>query len=220
MALRLGRTATGSGSIAAGFGLATTAPQARKEATPWRGGLLNGLCLDRCRFLLDDFLGHDLGLGHDLDHDLDHLGLGRRLLDLDLDFLGHNLGLFDLCLTTSASSVAIASAVIVTFVPQPEASSSTVPRARSPSPDDGGLGLQPGDADLAELAEVARQVLTSLTSAQISGGDFTRVRCARARASGSVFASRDGDPASAHRCNGCSGPGCGYPNVPGSPGNP
>ena len=45
-------------------------------------------------------------------------------------------------------------------------------------PGDGGLGLQPGDADLAELAEVAGEGATSLTSAQISGGLLRGSLCA------------------------------------------
>ena len=61
-------------------------------------------------------------------------------------------------------------------------------------PGDGGLGLHPGDADLAELAEMPRQGGASLISAHSSGGDFTRVRCARGSGIGSGVRPGPADP--------------------------
>ncbi len=121
------------------------------------------------------------GLGDDL-----RLRLGLRDLDEPLPALCAST-------STSASSVAIASAVIVTFVPQPEGSSSTVPRARSPSQ----TTVVSASSRVMRISPNSprwrARVLTSLISAHSSGGDFTRVRCAR----GSGIGIRCSPPATA-----------------------
>ncbi len=83
--------------------------------------------------------------------------------------------------TGSAASVALASgaAVSVTFVPHPEGSSATVPRAMSPSQATAVSGSSRVMRISPNSPRWRARAWGSLISAHNSGGDFTRVRCAR-----------------------------------------